>query len=83
MKNASLFFTGFVQVFFVAVNTYFLSQKLYIGVLFAAFMISWIWSLNVKKIAFGTTTDRIIYASGAALGSLVGLYISSHIALLF
>ena len=69
----SLFITGTVQVYFVAINTYFLSRELYIGVTFAAFMISMIWSYNIKKIAFGTLTDRILYSLGATVGSLAGL----------
>jgi hypothetical protein len=80
MKNLSLFFTGFIQVYFVSVNTYFLSKEMYLGVFVAAFMISLIWSFNVKRVAFGTTIDRIIYAFGATFGSLFGLWSSSFIA---
>lgn len=69
----SLFATGAVQVYFVAINTYFLSKEFYLGVTFAAFMISMIWSHNIKKIAFGTLTDRILYSLGATVGSLAGL----------
>jgi hypothetical protein len=74
-----LFITGFVQVFFVAINTYFLSKIFYLGVFLCAFMISFIWSWNVKKIAFGTLIDRITYATGAAFGSAVGLLVSTLI----
>jgi len=74
-----LFTTGFVQVFFVAVNTYFLLKESYEGVFVSSFIISLIWSFNVSKIAFGSTIDRIIYASGTTLGSLLGLYSSSFI----
>ena len=65
--------TGFIQVYFVSLNTVFLANNSYLGVTFAAFMISYVWSMNVKKIAIGTNTDRLIYASGATLGSLAGL----------
>ena len=82
-NRISLFFTGFVQVYFVSVNTYFLSKEIYLGVLIAAFMISIIWSFNVKRIAFGTTTDRIFYSLGATAGSLFGLWSSSFIVKLF
>jgi hypothetical protein len=74
-----LFITGFVQVFFVAINTYFLSKIFYLGVFLCAFMISFIWSWNVKKIAFGTLMDRITYAVGAAFGSAIGLLVSTLI----
>lgn len=79
MKNFHLFITGFVQVFFVAINTFFLAKELYLGVMFASFMISLVWSFNVKKIAFGSFRDRIIYSLGATCGSLFGLYLSSFI----
>jgi hypothetical protein len=79
MERLKLFITGFVQVFFVAINTYFLSKVFFLGVFACAFMISLIWSWNVKKIAFGTTIDRIFYASGAAFGSTIGLLVSTLI----
>lgn len=75
-EGIKLFITGFVQVFFVAINTYFISKQFYAGVFFCAFIISFIWSWNVKKIAFGTMADRIAYALGAGVGSLIGLIIS-------
>ena len=72
----NLFITGFVQVFFVAINTYLISKGKYIGVFACSFAISFVWTLNVKKVAFGTLRDRFIYASGAAVGAVVGLAIS-------
>jgi hypothetical protein len=74
-----LFLTGFLQVFFVACNTYFISKSFFIGVFICGLIISLIWSWNVKKIVFGTFNDRIIYAFGAAFGSLLGLIISKLI----
>lgn len=75
-----LFVTGVVQVYFVAINTVFLSKELYVGVFFAAFMISMVWSYNIKKIVFGTITDRVLYSLGATVGSLLGLFTSGLIA---
>ncbi len=68
-----LFITGFVQVFFVAVNTHFLANGFFVGVFVTSFMISIIWSHNVKKVAFGDILDRLTYSSGAAFGALAGL----------
>jgi hypothetical protein len=56
-----------------------LSRGFYIGVVICGFIISFIWSWNVKKIAFGSTKDRIIYSLGAGLGSLFGLIVSQYI----
>ena len=82
-NNIALFFTGFLQVFFVSVNTCFLAKEIYVGVLFAAFSISMIWSYNIKKIVFGTFTERIVYSIGATAGSLLGLYTSSYLINIF
>ena len=81
MQN-NLFITGFVQVFLVAMNTYFLSKEIYLAVMASSFMISFIWSYNVQKIAFGSNRDRITYAFGACLGSVSGLYFSSVVSTL-
>ncbi len=75
-----LFLTGVVQVYFVAINTVFLSKELYVGVFFAAFMISMVWSYNIKKIVFGTMIDRVLYSLGATVGSLLGLFTSGLLA---
>jgi len=71
-----LFITGFIQVFFVAVNTFFISRQIYGGVFIVGFLISFIWSWNVKKVAFGTIEDRLWYSIGAGCGSLIGLITS-------
>lgn len=75
----SLFITGFVQVFLVAVNTYLISKEKYLAVFLVGGLISFVWTWNVQKIAFGTLRDRITYASGAGFGSLIGLLLTAFI----
>ena len=82
MENLRTILTGFVQVYFVSVNTYFLAHEMYAGVLVAAFIISLVWSFNVKRVAFGTWRDRLMYAGGAAIGSVAGLVSSAMIAMI-
>jgi hypothetical protein len=74
-----LFLTGFSQIYFVAINTLFLMQGNYIAVLTTSFIISLIWSYNVKKIAFGSTKERITYALGASIGGVAGLWSSAQL----
>lgn len=74
-----LFTTGFVQVYFVAINTYFIAKGMFIGVLIASFAISLIWSFNVKKIAFGTLRERIVYSLGASIGAVSGVATSKYV----
>ena len=78
-KYTPLFVTGFIQVFFVSVNTYFLAKELYLGVFIASFTISFIWSFNVKRVAFGNMADRLTYAGGASFGAVVGLLSSAFL----
>jgi hypothetical protein len=73
MRN---FLLAFTQVLFVSLNTIFLAKNNPSMVFVCAFLISYIWTHNVKKVAFGSELDKIIYAVGAALGSLTGLILS-------
>jgi hypothetical protein len=77
MKN--LFTTAFLKVFFVACSTVFLADRNYVGVLVSGFFISLIWSANIKKIAISSLKERLVYAGGASLGSVSGLYVTSFI----
>jgi hypothetical protein len=79
MSRLLLLITGFIQVYFVSINTCFLAQGMYAGVIVAAFIISLIWTFNVKSVAFGTNVDRLIYASGASAGSVTALYTSHFV----
>ena len=74
-----LFITAFTQVFFVAINTFFISRVYYTGAFVCGFMISLLWSWNVKRVAFGTPKDRYVYAAGAGFGSLAGLWVAAMI----
>jgi len=74
-SKMGLLLTGFVQVFFVAVNTYLISKGLFLGVFMCGFTISFIWTWNIKKVVFGDIFDRLYYSVGAAIGSASGAYI--------
>jgi hypothetical protein len=74
--RVKLFATGFTQVILVAINTYQIANRHFVGAFIVGFLISFVWSFNVKKIAFGTMSDRIFYSLGAAFGSASGLYVA-------
>ena len=59
----------------MSANTYLISRSVYVAIFFIGFLVAFIWSHNVKKIAFGTTWDRIAYSLGASVGSILGLYL--------
>lgn len=75
----NLFLASTLQVLLVAVNTYQLAHKKWIGCFIVGFAISFIWTFNVKRVSIGTMRDRIVYASGAAVGTLLGLALSIYI----
>jgi len=77
--NYKLFFRGTIQVFFVVINTYFIAHDFYIGNILSSFMISFIWSFNVKSIAFGNNLDKVTYALGATTGTIIGILFSKFI----
>lgn len=75
-RDLKLFATAFMQVFFVSANTYFISQLFWIGIAVAGFSISYLWTINVKRIAIAKLKDRLVYSIGAMLGGLAGVFIS-------
>lgn len=81
-KNSNLrklFITAFLQVFLVSANTYFISRVAWLGIAVCGFGISYLWTLNVKKISAGSTLERFVYAGGAMIGGLFGVLISKMI----
>lgn len=75
-----LFFTGYIQVLLVVLNTYCISKDFVAGIVVCSFGISYFWTHNVKKVAFGNEMHRIIYASGALVGGLSGYYLGKFLA---
>lgn len=74
-----LFFLAFMQVGLVAANTYLISKMYYPAILACSFLISLIWSWNVKRVVFGGIVDRIVYAAGASIGGVSGVFLSQLI----
>lgn len=76
-----LFITAFIQVALVSMNVVFISKGYIIPMVLTGFGISFTWTFNVKKIAFGNNIDRIIYAFGAASGTLAGYFLANNLSL--
>lgn len=74
-----LFITAFLQVAMVSANTYFISRVAWLGIAACGFGISYLWTVNVKKISASTTRERIAYASGAMFGGLTGVALGTMI----
>lgn len=71
--NIRLFCTALLQVYMVAISTISLAHSFYPGVILTGFLISFLWTMNVSRIAISTMKERIIYSTGAMTGSILGL----------
>lgn len=74
-----LSFSGFLQVFLVALNTYFISNGLLLGIFVLSFLIAMSWSYNVKRVVFGNKIDVLLYAAGSSMGGVAGYIVGSLI----
>ena len=74
-----LFITAFLQVAMVSANTYFISRLAWIGIAICGFGVSYLWTINVKKISVSSPKERIAYATGAMLGGLTGVALGTLI----
>jgi hypothetical protein len=70
-----IFFTSFLQIGLVAINTYLITQLIWIGIFIVSFLISYLWAINVSKISVSTKQAKIVYALGAGCGAVSGLLI--------
>jgi hypothetical protein len=75
----SLFLRGWLQVFLVSAQTYFIAREFWPGVAVGGFAISFVWTMNVKSAAFGGWPERFVYSSGAMAGALSGLWLGSMV----
>lgn len=71
-------FTGWLQVALVAINTYQIANKHLLGALVVGFLISLVWTFNVRT-ALGSWVERLTYCTGAALGVGTGMAITQLI----
>jgi len=79
VKHLIIFSTGFAQVFLVAANTYFISRTTWTGIAVCGFGISYLWTINVRKVSIGAKSEQIVYATGAMLGGLSGVLVAKII----
>ena len=78
-KHLVIFATGFAQVFLVSANTYFISRTTWTGIAICGFGISYLWTINVKRVTIGTKAGQVVYATGAMLGGLTGVVMAKLI----
>jgi hypothetical protein len=78
-KHLVIFITGFAQVFLVSANTYFISRTTWLGIAVCGFGISYLWTINVRRVTIGTKAEQVVYSTGAMLGGLTGVMLAKMI----
>jgi hypothetical protein len=78
LNKVLLFGTGFLQVSLITAQTWMVSHAALSGMIIVSFLISFVWTINVKRVAFGGWVDRFIYSAGASAGALCGILIAMH-----
>lgn len=73
MTRLRLFIRGMVQVALVSAQVYLIAHQRWLGVACTGFAISYVWSHNVRSVAFGGERDRLAYSAGAACGAVAGM----------
>lgn len=77
LKGAALLFgQGCVYVGLQAANVVQLARHHYTGAFVVGFLISLVWSRNVKDISCRSGWAGVVYSFGAAVGTVLGLFIS-------
>ena len=71
-----LFAQGIVYVGLQAANVVQLAKHHYVGAFVVGFLISLLWSWNVRGVAFRSGWGGVVYAAGAAVGTIAGLFLA-------
>ncbi len=74
----ALFLRGWLMVSLVALNTVQISHGRYVSAAVVGFCISWLWWANSSKGRCDARGAGIVYALGAALGTLTGIWIGTN-----
>ena len=72
-----------MYVFMLSANTFCIAQKWWVGIAIFGFLLSFLWTVNVKRISVSNLHERLIYAIGAMLGGLLGVLFINTIKLIY
>ena len=67
---------AYSQVMLVVINTLQVAHQKFFEAIIVGFLISLVWTFNIKRIAFGEWKTRLTYCLGASLWTASGLIIT-------
>jgi hypothetical protein len=80
VRYSYIILLAWLQVTLISANTWLISKSLLMPAVMCGFAISFVWTFNVKRVAFGGMCDRLCYSFGACLGTATGLLAAPFIA---
>jgi hypothetical protein len=69
----SIFLSSLLQIFFVSINTILISREMIIQAGVCGFLLSLVWTFNIKRIGIASWGERISYCLGAGIGTSSGI----------
>ena len=73
MNLLKIFLSATLQIFLVSVNTYLISHSFVLEAGIVGFLLSLVWSYNIRKIVISSTSERLVYCLGAGVGTSLGV----------
>ncbi len=80
MMRLHTFLMAWLQVSLISANTWLIASGRLWPAAICGFAISLVWTFNVKRVAFGSIADRLVYALGASAGTVTGLLLAPWLA---
>jgi len=78
-----IFFSSLLQIFFVSVNTILISKEMVIQAGVCGFLLSLVWTFNIRRITIASWAERISYCLGAGIGTSSGIIFIKAIGRIF
>jgi hypothetical protein len=72
------FMLGFFLVCLVSANTKQIVNDHFLGAFIVGFMISYTWSSSIDNVFRKTKVGKIVYATGAALGTVTSMLVMNY-----
>lgn len=79
MNLLKIFLSATLQIFLVSVNTYLISHSYILEAGIVGFLLSLVWSYNIRKIVISSTPERLVYCLGAGVGTSLGVLFMTHL----
>jgi len=79
MRILATFSYAYIQVALICLNTWQIANSKVAGSIIVGFLISLVWCFNTQRAALYSFSDKMVYSTGACLGTVTGILLSGFI----